>query len=361
MPSSPPLRVLVFTTLVAFAGCGSEPAVFGAEQRYAEGDRPIDWEVSREDRLQLSQVTEQRPPRGYTAPTPAGWRELPPEPGRFKDLLFAVGDGDAVTCYLTASVGGGLDGNVARWYTQFGQTLEVRANTLPQHPLMGQVGHLVELEGSFRGEPDMMLLGLIAGTGDRCTTLKMTGPSAVVRTERARFLELAEQIKPLEGAAEPEQPAAEEAEEPADDEVRGLSSFTTPEGWRRVRSSSSMRLLSYKMGEQTECSVIALGGDGGGLLPNLNRWRGQVGHPEIAEEDLASMEQVQVFGAATPLLELRGEFSDAMTRRSFDDAFFLGVVAVQPQQAFFVKLTGPYEEAQPHRQAFIEFCASLER
>ena len=201
----------------------------------------------------------------------------------------------------------------------------------------------------------MKLLALIAGSGDRCTTLKMTGPRSVVDVERDRFLELAKTIVPG-GAVTPL--AYVKA---ASGGVRGLSSFEDPKGWRRVEPTSSMRLLSYKIGEQTECSVIALGGDGGGLLDNLNRWRSQVDHPPLSDEEFAALAQVEVFGAAVPLLELRGNFSDGMTRRSFEDAFFLGVVALQAERAFFIKLTGPYAEAQPQRQAFVGFCSSLRR
>lgn len=122
-----------------------------------------------------------------------------------------------------------------------------------------------------------------------------------------------------------------------------------------------MRLFTFQVGEQTELSVIQLGGDGGGVRQNLDRWRQQMGQQALTDAEFQAMPQIEVFGAKSPLLELRGKFTDGMTGRAFDDAAFFGVVTLQPDGAFFFKFTGPHAEAQAHRQEFLDFCASLRR
>ena len=59
------------------------------------------------------------------------------------------------------------------------------------------------------------------------------------------------------------------------------SGFTwkKPDSWIPSRGSS-MRLASFEIpcsGGVGELSIIQLGGEGGGLEANVNRWRGQIG------------------------------------------------------------------------------------
>lgn len=357
-----PLALLAAATLWSLSACG-DSAEFGVEQRFSARERPVDWGVSEQERLRLRDMGPAttgagaaKVAAGFTAPTPEGWRELPPQPAMFKDLDYEVaGDPDA-SCYLTASVGGGVEGNIARWYGQLGQRLTAAVTDLPQHELMDGPARLVEIEGTFKGQPDFKLLGLIAGEGGECTTLKLTGPRALVEAERERFLELARGIRPKATTA-PGGPAGA-GDAPARDE---LSAWQAPEGWQSVPSASPMRLLTYKIGENTECSVLLLGGDGGGVRLNLDRWQGQLGLAPLTDEEFSALPEIPLLGENVRLLERRGPFSDAMTQRSFDDAVFLGVAVVNSAGAFFVKLTGPHAEAQTLRQEFIDFCASLRR
>ena len=71
-------------------------------------------------------------------------------------------------------------------------------------------------------------------------------------------------------------------------------SWTVPDGWEAGKESS-MRLASYNVplsgGEVGDFSLVKLGGAAGGVLANLNRWRGQIGLED------ATMEQVAEFAA----------------------------------------------------------------
>src|SRR5690349_3907522 len=55
--------------------------------------------------------------------------------------------------------------------------------------------------------------------------------------------------------------------------------WDTPEGWRAVIADQPMRVATFRAGpgDGVEVSVTAFPGDVGGLLANVNRWRGQVG------------------------------------------------------------------------------------
>ena len=65
--------------------------------------------------------------------------------------------------------------------------------------------------------------------------------------------------------------------------------WTAPAGWKEV-AGSGMRVASFalpKTAGKVEVTVVALPGDVGGELANVNRWRGQLALPPVAESDLA--------------------------------------------------------------------------
>lgn len=65
----------------------------------------------------------------------------------------------------------------------------------------------------------------------------------------------------------------------------GNPQWTLPPGWR-TEAGSGMRFATIVAADGTEISVTVLDGDGGGLLANVNRWRGQVGLAPIGETEL---------------------------------------------------------------------------
>ena len=69
---------------------------------------------------------------------------------------------------------------------------------------------------------------------------------------------------------------------------RGLV-WTLPSGWKEV-PGNGMRLATFVPpgGLKTEATVVALPGDSGGELANVNRWRGQIGLPPTDEAGMAA-------------------------------------------------------------------------
>ncbi len=64
--------------------------------------------------------------------------------------------------------------------------------------------------------------------------------------------------------------------------------WTAPAGWKEL-AGSGMRVASFELPKtagKAEVTVVALPGDVGGELANVNRWRGQLALPPIEQEDL---------------------------------------------------------------------------
>ena len=70
----------------------------------------------------------------------------------------------------------------------------------------------------------------------------------------------------------------------------GAFIWDAPATWEEGKSSS-MRIGSFSAtinGEDIDISIIKLGGDGGGHLANVNRWRGQIGLGPLDDATMAA-------------------------------------------------------------------------
>ncbi len=152
-------------------------------------------------------------------------------------------------------------------------------------------------------------------------------------------------------------------ESPGKDIVEGSSgprqsasglSWQLPGGWGAV-APTSMRIANFTAGDggEVECYVTTFPGDGGGLLPNVNRWRGQLGLGATTLAELDSLPKLSVLGGEHPWIVLTEE-------SGAQGGGMLAVVAPHGSRTFFVKLVGPSEAVQAERSRFQAFCESLQ-
>jgi hypothetical protein len=198
--------------LAMLAGCREKPA----EMEVSE-TRPL----TSADQVPKLMATSQERFRGQggghgsgggpTAPVkygftkPEGWEQKPGTSIRL--LNFAVGPEGTGEVYVSQTRGD-LLGNVARWRRQFGiaDTSGEDLGKMPRVVVMeAGEGLLVEASGTYSpgmGRPDapgQALAGVIAVLqGGGVFTVKMTGPEAVVKAERERFLEFCRTMTPTE-------------------------------------------------------------------------------------------------------------------------------------------------------------------
>jgi hypothetical protein len=100
-------------------------------------------------------------------------------------------------------------------------------------------------------------------------------------------------------------------------------------------------------------NVSELDGTGGGLLPNLNRWRGQLGQPPISENDAAKLPTIDASGVKAVLADFTG--TDARTGKS---ARLIGVVLPLNGQTWFYKLMGDPDLVGQQKDSLIKFIQS---
>src|SRR5207245_4144550 len=79
--------------------------------------------------------------------------------------------------------------------------------------------------------------------------------------------------------------------------------WTTPTGWRTESGTRAQRYATLRVGaDNLEVTVSALDRKGNEVLPNVNRWRKQVGLGEITAADLSQAAQIVEIGGTTATL-----------------------------------------------------------
>ena len=132
--------------------------------------------------------------------------------------------------------------------------------------------------------------------------------------------------------------------------------WTAPPDWVS-KPAGAMRKATYAVpgngGADGDLSITAFPSDVGGELANVNRWRGQVQLPPLAETDLA--------GAVTRL-EYNGlhiAFVDFGAGKGADSPRMLGAIVPYGGGTWFFKLSGPDALIAKEKPAFEAFLKTL--
>ena len=109
-------------------------------------------------------------------------------------------------------------------------------------------------------------------------------------------------------------------------------------------------------GGKAEVTVSAFPGDVGGLLANINRWRGQVGLSEIAESDLSSnVTPLDLAGSKATLIDVSG-----VNPKNGQKTRLIGAIVPREGKTWFFKLSGDEQVAEKEKGAFVKFVQTIQ-
>jgi hypothetical protein len=152
--------------------------------------------------------------------------------------------------------------------------------------------------------------------------------------------------------AKPKPPDTAPRDEAPETNSAGFS-WKKPESWI-PSSGSSMRLASFDIPYSEgsgDLSVIQLGGTGGGIEANVNRWRRQL---NLESQSLSKIEK--------EMIEKRGGLGVYNIIRIINeemDSAFLCAILTAGNQTLFVKLSAKPHGIREIETDFILFCSSL--
>jgi hypothetical protein len=122
--------------------------------------------------------------------------------------------------------------------------------------------------------------------------------------------------------------------------------YVTPDHWVD-RGPATMVEQSWTVGEAAEQVRITLSFAGGDLPANINRWRGQVGLPNLPPDEIQG-EPIEVTGKASQMFDLDGE-----KKR------IIGIIVPAERLSLFVKITGPAAKVAAEKASFLDFARTL--
>ncbi len=130
--------------------------------------------------------------------------------------------------------------------------------------------------------------------------------------------------------------------------------WTAPATWK-AKAGSAMRKGTYGIGEagaEVELSITAFPGDVGGEVANVNRWRGQVSLPPLADADIAgAVTHLATNNLAVTVVDFAGTGPDAQR--------ILGAIVPFDGATWFFKIIGPDAAVAKARPEFLEFVKTV--
>jgi hypothetical protein len=349
----------------------SVPALLAASFVLGTGCRKEDVRVYQAPRDE-EPATVQTPPRPSgaqpssargSAPwvVPDGWTEQPSSGMRVASYAVKAADGRSADISVVALQGeaGGELMNVNRWRNQVGldalleDQLAGARSVVPaggrQVVLYEFAGEKAVLDGKYKART----LAAILPAGEMTVFFKITGEDALVAGEKPKFLAWLRSVETGDGGQAGSDSATSQTPPPvAAPPESELPHWELPSGWREA-GARPMRLASFEIPDPAgagDVSVSSLVGDGGGLLANVNRWRGQVGLPPLDEAALKS--------ESAPI-RTAGDDSGILVDLPGAEKRILGAVISNGGKSWFFKLTASNALVARERPAFEAFVRSV--
>lgn len=317
--------------------------------------------------------------------TPAGWVQVPPSEmrvGSFK-ITGANGKQAEVSIVPLQGMAGGDFANVNRWRGQVGLPLapdDVLQNSAETVQAGGQSAQLFDIAAADAASSEThRIVAAIQHRDGTAWFFKMTGDADLVEQQKPVFIDFLKTLSFAPGAAQATLPpghpdigdmsaqgqqALPPGHPPIDDmnttqaagpiSHEGQPAWTVPATWQEVPAGSFL-VAKFNIpgdgGQSATVNVSQSTGDGGGLMPNLNRWRGQLGLPPAG---MALSVTFSFPGGQGQTVTING--TNVETGKA---AEIQAVVASLSDRTYFYKLMGDPNVVNAHKEEFMNFIKSV--
>ncbi|GEM_PF-5834452 len=232
---------------------------------------------------------------------PGGWTQNPQSPSRVATLRFGRQE-PTFTLSVTQfpGDGGGVQSNIDRWREQVGMEADPNA-----HSPVVDVGTL------------------------RVTIVDLVGPR---RPE------------------DPPTATEGEGEDPSRQSLRKMFQYEAPGGWEENPHPGPNRVFEFRAGRgEAVATLSVLAGAAGGIAPNINRWREQVGLTRLEDSAAADLARPARFLDSDGWrIELVGK------ERAILCTFVLG-----GEMSIFLKFDGAPEAVALEKENYVRLCDSI--
>lgn len=304
------------------------------------------------------------PPLKYVSP--AGWQEKPAS--QMRVASFGISEDGKVADISVIPIGGIAGGDIAnvnRWRGQVGLTplADDEIAKLAEKVSVGaQPADLYDITGGTQ-----RILAVIFHRDDVSWFFKVTGDADLVENQKPAFISFLKSVQfgtPAAAAAmdmtqlPPSHPPVDGMNPPAvpANADGGKSNWTVPPDWKQI-DPGPMLTAKFSItgsGGSAEVNILSSGMDTG-LAANVNRWRGQLGLPPVAQEDELSkmVGSIDIGGGKAQVVDLSG--TDSKTGKP---ARLVGAIVPNNGQTWYYKLVGDEQIVAQQKDAFIQFVQS---
>ncbi len=304
----------------------------------------------------------------WTAPT--GWTEIPPSQMRVASFKVAGTNGLAdVSIVPLSGSGGGDPANVNRWRGQVGLPDAPDDTILSSAQNVEAGGALAQLYDINGKDPDngkpMRILATIQHRDNTAWFFKMTGDADLVEQQKPVFIQFIKSISFKDNDSQAQLPPghppvgdmgniATQPQTTASATQSGQPIWQVPAGWKEI-SGGPFLVAKFTIagdgGTAAAVNVSASQGDGGGLPANVNRWRGQLGLPPVAEIPTTTF---AVPGGQAQLVDMSGTNAENQ-----QPAEIIGIMVTQPNATWFYKLMGDPKLVASQKDTFMQFVEGV--
>ena len=314
-----------------------------------------------------------------TYTTPEGWREAGAGEMRVAGFIITGTNGQSAQVAVTPLPG--MAGRetliVNMWRQQVGlsELTEAEASKeLTAVDIGGTPGKMFDMNGKSAAGQTVRIVTAMAHLGEMSWFYKMQGDDGLVLAQKPNFLTFLKSVKieaapaaealpaghpPVGSGAMPGggMPGAVTTAAPPAPRAGGPT-WTVPAGWQEISGGQFLFAKFLIAGEgdaKAAVNVSSSAGDGGGLLANINRWRGQLGLGAWNEADLQkNTQEIEVLGGKGTFVELSG--TDGSTEKP---ATTLGVKVVRAGSTWYYKLMGEPKLAAAQKENFLTFVKGV--
>lgn len=308
--------------------------------------------------------------------TPAGWEERAPERMRVASFEIPGEGGQKAAMALIPMPGtSGIElQSINMWRQELGlpdfTADEFKAEAKSIGIGSDLKGQLFELHGAQpRPGEDFKrsTLGVVFDRNGMLWFAKLTGESSVVAKHKESFQSYLQSLEfhdeahgsaPVAAATADEPPAQAtmaQAQTGGSSAPAGSPKWTPPGNWKQ-KTPGPMLTAAYNIeGDgQAEVTISQLSGEGGGMVPNINRWRGQLGLGPASESEIQqSVTYFDVSGRKAYVADLKG--TNVRTGKA---ARMIAVGVPAGGQTWFYKLMGDEALVGKEKDALVKFITA---
>lgn len=310
-----------------------------------------------------------------TYTTPEGWREA--GTGEMRVAGFTITGTNGQTAQVAVTPLPGMAGRetliVNMWRQQVGLSElsdDEAGKQLTTVDIGGTPGKMFDMNGKSAAGANIRIVTAMAHLGEMSWFYKLQGDDELVLAQKPNFVTFLKSVKIEEAPASEALPAGHPplarpgtmagavTEQRPPKPRTGGPTWTAPATWKEIDGGQFLFakfVIAGEAGAQATVNVSVSGGDGGGLLPNINRWRAQLGEGSWTEAELKkNTQEIEVAGGKAIYIELSG--TDSSTEKP---AMTLGAQVVRDGRTWYYKLMGDPALAVKEKDGFIAFVKGV--